>query len=288
MPRVCGAEGQTPPWAIGRREYEGGKARSVQGCVIQSGGWRAFLDEVSQDLEELRGVGEHGDDLHGLVGSRAAQWVLTEAGLSVPPDGILVTNGCSEAVYLALKAICKPGDVVAVESPACFSFFEVLRELGLKSLEIPPHPREGLNLDAPRFAMSERLKPAANLAGATFTQATAAWFLEEASYSRHVQRLRSLNASRVNAMPDLIAETFPAGTRISLVPGGMLVWVELPAGSDADVLFEAALKEDILFAPGSTFTATRGFQGYLRLNGSLTGPAAERAVRRIGALAAAL
>jgi hypothetical protein len=28
---------------------------------------------VSQDLEDLRGVGDHGDDLHGLVASRAAQ-----------------------------------------------------------------------------------------------------------------------------------------------------------------------------------------------------------------------
>jgi hypothetical protein len=30
---------------------------------------------VSQDLEDLRGVGDHGDDFHGLVASRAAQGV---------------------------------------------------------------------------------------------------------------------------------------------------------------------------------------------------------------------
>ena len=30
----------------------------VQGSGIQTGGWRAFLDEVSQDLEDLRGVGD--------------------------------------------------------------------------------------------------------------------------------------------------------------------------------------------------------------------------------------
>jgi len=30
----------------------------VQGSGIQTGGWRALLDEVSQDLEDLRGVGD--------------------------------------------------------------------------------------------------------------------------------------------------------------------------------------------------------------------------------------
>ena len=46
---------------------------SVQGG--ETGGWRAFPDEVSQDLEDLRGVGDHGDDFHGLVTTRAAQGV---------------------------------------------------------------------------------------------------------------------------------------------------------------------------------------------------------------------
>ena len=48
---------------------------SVQGSGIETGGRRAFLDEVSQDLEDLRGVGDHGDDFHGLVTTRAAQGV---------------------------------------------------------------------------------------------------------------------------------------------------------------------------------------------------------------------
>jgi hypothetical protein len=47
--------------------------RSVQGGGIHTGGWRAFLDEVSQDLEDLRGVGDHGDNLYGFVTTRAAQ-----------------------------------------------------------------------------------------------------------------------------------------------------------------------------------------------------------------------
>jgi len=58
---------------------------SVQGSGIQTGGWGAFLDEVWQDLEDLRGVGDHGDDLHGLVASRTAQGA--PAGWRLLPPG---------------------------------------------------------------------------------------------------------------------------------------------------------------------------------------------------------
>jgi hypothetical protein len=72
-----GERTQTVDPCVGRGEtdHPQGDAQrgSVQGSGIQTGGWRAFVDEVSQDLEDLRGVGDHGDDLHGLVASRAAQ-----------------------------------------------------------------------------------------------------------------------------------------------------------------------------------------------------------------------
>jgi hypothetical protein len=90
-PRAWGSEGQTPPL-----RYEGGKGRSVQGCGIQTGGRRAFLDEVSQDLEGLHGVGDHSDDLHGLVASRAAQGVrfIDLLDQSSPASRRFLRNGC--------------------------------------------------------------------------------------------------------------------------------------------------------------------------------------------------
>ena len=48
---------------------------SVEGGGIQTGGWLACLEEVSQDLEDLRGVADHGDDLHRVVTTRAGQGV---------------------------------------------------------------------------------------------------------------------------------------------------------------------------------------------------------------------
>ncbi|WDP92894.1 MAG: PLP-dependent aminotransferase family protein [Desulfobacter sp.] len=76
------------------------------------------------------------------------------AGCSLEPDDIMITAGCGEAVYLCLKAVCRPGDTVAVESPICFDVFQYMENLGLKALEIPTHPREGISLEALEFALA--------------------------------------------------------------------------------------------------------------------------------------
>jgi DNA-binding transcriptional MocR family regulator len=75
------------------------------------------------------------------------------AGCSLAPGDIVTTSGCSEAINLCLRAICKPGDTVAIESPICFDQLHYLEVLGLKALEIPTHPRDGISLEALRFAV---------------------------------------------------------------------------------------------------------------------------------------
>ena len=77
-----------------------------------------------------------------------------DAGIALDPDEIVLTAGCSEAVFLALMASCRPGDTVAVESPIYFNFLETIDELGIKVLEIPSSPTEGISLDALRFAVA--------------------------------------------------------------------------------------------------------------------------------------
>lgn len=66
---------------------------------------------------------------------------------------IIVTNSCLEAITLCLRAVTKPGDVVALESPTYFGFLEILEHLGLRALEIPTNPRTGLSLDALQLAL---------------------------------------------------------------------------------------------------------------------------------------
>jgi len=75
------------------------------------------------------------------------------AGVSVRPDQVLITSGCVEAVQLALRATCRAGDTIAVESPFYFNFLQLIAEMGLKALEIPSTPREGISIEALSYAI---------------------------------------------------------------------------------------------------------------------------------------
>lgn len=63
-------------------------------------------------------------------------------------DEIVITNSCTEALGLCLRAVTKPGDTVAVESPAYYLMLQLLETLGLKALEIPTDPRHGMSVEA--------------------------------------------------------------------------------------------------------------------------------------------
>lgn len=79
---------------------------------------------------------------------------LTDAGAAVHPDNLVITNGCQEALTLALRAVTKPGDVVAIESPTFYGLLQVIESLGLEALEIPTNPHTGMSLDALELALS--------------------------------------------------------------------------------------------------------------------------------------
>lgn len=77
------------------------------------------------------------------------------AGFAVAsPDDILITAGATEAISLALRATCMPGDTVMVESPTFFGSLQQLREQHLKALPIPVDPAVGVCLDAVARALA--------------------------------------------------------------------------------------------------------------------------------------
>lgn len=69
-------------------------------------------------------------------------------GCVLSPSEIVATSGCQEALQLCLRAVTKPGDAVAVESPTYYGLLQVLQMLGLKAVEIASCPRTGICLDS--------------------------------------------------------------------------------------------------------------------------------------------
>ncbi|NQD94263.1 PLP-dependent aminotransferase family protein, partial [Pseudomonas sp. CrR25] len=75
------------------------------------------------------------------------------SGVRLPLEELVISNGAMEALNLCLQCVTSPGDLVAIESPAFYACLQVLERLQLKAVEIPVHPREGIDLET----LAERL-----------------------------------------------------------------------------------------------------------------------------------
>jgi DNA-binding transcriptional MocR family regulator len=306
-------------------------------------------------------------------------------GMAISPDEVLVTNGCIEALNLAIRAVTQPGDTVAVESPTFYGLLQVLESLGLRALEIPTSPQTGLSIEALELAIEaydnikavvvvphlqnplgsvmpdahkqrlahlcernaiplieddsyselvdsdtplralkswdrtgnviycaslhkilapglrlgwitagrwqarvEMLKYAHTRNNEDLAQIAAGDFMGTGSYDRHLRRLRDHLHTQREQTADAIASYFPAGTRLNLPRGGLQLWAELPERVGASALFDAALAERILIAPGALFSNSGRFDHYLRINcGWPYSKAIDQSLRRLGELAAA-
>ena len=138
---------------------------------------------------------------------------------------------------------------------------------------------------------TEALRRLKNVQGAqtAVVELAVADLISQAGHTAAMRQLRNATAVRLELARGLIAEHFPAGTRVSDPPGGMLLWVELPRGADAQALQQAAQAEGILVAPGSLFSAHARFKGCLRIGiGADWGEGHPAALKRVGELACAL
>ena len=112
--------------------------------------------------------------------------------------------------------------------------------------------------------------------------------MASSAYDRHLRRLREKLARQRACTADAIAAHFPPGTRLNLPPGGLQLWVELPERLSSATVFDAALRERILFAPGTLFSNSSRFDHYLRINcGWPFDEAIEAGLRRLGEIVAA-
>lgn len=82
--------------------------------------------------------------------------LMRETGVHAHPDDVVITNGCLEALSLALRLLTSRGDTVAIESPSYFGLLQTMQSLGLKVLEIPTHPQDGMDLDALQRVLQKR------------------------------------------------------------------------------------------------------------------------------------
>lgn len=122
-----------------------------------------------------------------------------------------------------------------------------------------------------------------------WSQLAAAEYMASSDYERHLRRLRIALRSQRERMAEAIARYFPVGTRLSMPDGGLTLWLELPDKLPSKKVFDAALREGVLVAPGEMFSNSNRFDHFLRLScGERYSDAVDAAMRCVGRLAESL
>jgi len=69
---------------------------------------------------------------------------VLETGAECKVGETVITSGAMEALHIALRAVTRAGDTVCIAVPAYFCFLQLLENLGLRVIEVPSRPGEGV------------------------------------------------------------------------------------------------------------------------------------------------
>jgi DNA-binding transcriptional MocR family regulator len=274
---------------------------------------------------------------------------------------ILVTNGATEAINIAIRALVEKGDEVVVESPTYYDYFRQLAAAGARIVEVPVRGH-GMDLDllesrleshrvkmiivqpnvqnptgvimgdgdkrrlvslasrsgailvqddvygdlafsqerpanlsafgdyerlvyissfskclAPGLRIGwlrapglraelSRAKSLSSLATCRPAQRVLAAYLAGNSFRKQLAAMRAALERQLEDYLEVLSGALPEGSSVMRPAGGCLLWIALPSGLDASLVFEAAAREGILCAPGELFSTNPFFRGHLRVN----------------------
>jgi len=83
---------------------------------------------------------------HGELALRRqiAYRYLDTVGSNIDPENICITNGGQEALAIAINAVAKKGDIIAVESPTYHGLLELIDSMGMLAIEVETCPEDGV------------------------------------------------------------------------------------------------------------------------------------------------
>jgi 2-aminoadipate transaminase len=102
------------------------------------------------------------------------------------------------------------------------------------------------------------VKQGVDLHTSTYNQALAAEYLSGGYLQRHLPTIIELYRPKQTAMLQALDRYLPEGFTWSHPQGGMFLWVEGPAGLDAEAIYWRAIERKMAFVPGKFFFAHPG------------------------------
>ncbi len=108
------------------------------------------LKEFLADLDPDLSLDWNGQSFLGLPTLR--QRVLDQAGLTLPPESVLITAGAAEANYLLFRQLLQAGDEVITDSPGWPQVGVIARAIGATLREVPRDEANHWHLDPAAIA----------------------------------------------------------------------------------------------------------------------------------------
>ena len=134
-----------------------------------------------------------------------------------------------------------------------------------------------------------RAKYFSTVGNAALPQLAISDYLARHDLERHLRKLRRALAGNASRMRAAIDQHWPADTRMGEPRGGLSLWIQLPALSDAAVFSRAALTQGVGVMPGHVFSGNGDYRDHVRLSCGLPfDHTIEAALRRLGTIAASL
>lgn len=134
-------EGQTIQLGRGMPDVESPSLRPLQAALAREGRRAGSASLHYNDIQGVPVLREHISRL------------AVDAGYQVAPESLIVTTGCQEALSCAIRALCMPGDIVAIASPSYHGTMQILKESCVQAFEIPSDPIQGISLEALELAL---------------------------------------------------------------------------------------------------------------------------------------
>jgi aminotransferase len=155
---------------------------------------------VEAGVESLREGRTHYTSNYGTLELRRALAAHLEARHGVrydPTSEILITVGASEAVDLALRATCDPGDEVILHEPSYVSYVPAIVFAGGTVVSVSTKFEDDFALDpaAVRAAVTPRTSPDSATCSSTATRSTTAWRMARTATARSA-RCRACGSER--------------------------------------------------------------------------------------------
>ncbi len=118
-------------------------------------------------------------------------------------------------------------------------------------------------------------------------QLAVAELLAHGGYDRHLRHARDVYRQRRDHLIDLVAEYFPAGTRMSQPQGGFVAWIQMPRAIDSTKLYVQAREKGVLIAPGEIFSSNpKKYPHSIRISyANAWTPERDSAIKQVGELA---